>query len=810
MNWIEIGLTIFTSGTYWVATRLLSPNPKTEKLKPAQLNEFQVPRSQEGDPVPLIYGTVRLKAPNTLWYGDYSSEPIKTKVSTGIFSSKSVTKGFKYRLGLQLGLCIGTGTIRLRRIWAGRFEAWSGDQGTDGDITIDEPKLFGGDDKGGGLEGTVSFYTGGFSQAQDAYLVDKIDNVDLPRYGGFCHVVFKDFYFGTSPALPALHFELQYTSDQLLTGHGTMPNGWDANPMEILYDLMTSPWARLGMDPSLIDLPSWQAAANTLYDEELGLSLIVGSTNTGKDLVSQLLQHIDGILYHDQGTGLIVAKLIRADYDEDTIPTLNQANVKEIKAMSKTTWDASLNQVRIVYPSREKGYVDTVMVAQDQANVAFQSRVKSVTYSMPACTDQVTAAIIATRSLAQASVPLFKVSLTCNRSLSSLRPGDVFKFVWPPIGLTSMLMRVQNVDLGELADGTITIEAIQDKFAVAKTLWGAPAESGWTAINKTAAPVDDRIVFEAPPFIILASGQVLNHARIYAVAKPPTGNSVAFTAVTSKTSFVSIEEALRNAPYTPFAKLDETMSDADDDGLIADLDIKDVSDPSILQDNAALADIRDGRSLLLIGDEFLIYRSFTDNGGGSYTLHDVYRGVLDSDMQAHAVDDFVWFVQGQDGLFDTAYDFGISTPEQVKLLDVTHDNVLGISAANTDTLSDGARYFKPAPPDHTTIAGLRSGSFSRAGDPNILVEWRERDKHADTIRVIDDPTDTPEAGVKYRLSWRFGSGTWTTVTGITTPSYTIVDGALTTGDLQVEVDSYFDTGPLYSQSKDRVHVTATA
>lgn len=53
--------------------------PKPPKPKPAALSDFEVPTAEEGRPIPVVFGTVTIKGPNVVWYGDLLAKPIKKK-----------------------------------------------------------------------------------------------------------------------------------------------------------------------------------------------------------------------------------------------------------------------------------------------------------------------------------------------------------------------------------------------------------------------------------------------------------------------------------------------------------------------------------------------------------------------------------------------------------------------------------------------------------------------------------------------------------------------------------------------------------
>lgn len=50
--------------------------PKPEQPKPAELSDFDAPTAEEGRPIPVVFGTVRVTGPNVLWYGDLYTQAI--------------------------------------------------------------------------------------------------------------------------------------------------------------------------------------------------------------------------------------------------------------------------------------------------------------------------------------------------------------------------------------------------------------------------------------------------------------------------------------------------------------------------------------------------------------------------------------------------------------------------------------------------------------------------------------------------------------------------------------------------------------
>lgn len=59
-----------------VVSFLLSPKPKSPSVTASPV---EMPVVETGTPIPVIFGTVWLKDPHIVWYGDVRTEAIKTK-----------------------------------------------------------------------------------------------------------------------------------------------------------------------------------------------------------------------------------------------------------------------------------------------------------------------------------------------------------------------------------------------------------------------------------------------------------------------------------------------------------------------------------------------------------------------------------------------------------------------------------------------------------------------------------------------------------------------------------------------------------
>lgn len=56
---------------------LLSPKPKPPK--PATLEDFDIPKAEEGQSIGKVFGTVLVRDATVHWYGDLKTRAIKSK-----------------------------------------------------------------------------------------------------------------------------------------------------------------------------------------------------------------------------------------------------------------------------------------------------------------------------------------------------------------------------------------------------------------------------------------------------------------------------------------------------------------------------------------------------------------------------------------------------------------------------------------------------------------------------------------------------------------------------------------------------------
>ncbi len=453
----------------WFDDKLLEAHPK---------QEITLPITEDGAPIPMIFGRVRCRSPILAW----NATPV---LSAGIYEMNMM---------LVLGLGMQDSTNLVHNIWAGEKKLGWIDQsplitGDAGEFPI---VAEGNTRDGSGHGGFLEFLNGKSTQIvaddSDTYLSATTNAAaymltpaadpggggltvaQIPSYRGYLSCFLfggagGQWKFGPSPTVPAYSVE----ASSYNTGHARLGTyarvGDDLNPINAIFDLIVAKHGKAGIPEDYIDVTNFQAAQYTLMTESHRYSRFVdGSKSLGEHII-EVLKQIDATLYEDEATGKWKIKLIRNDFDPTTIPVINKNNCKDIVNFSMGGRTNIINRVRLRYTSREREYVEDSEVASNTANaVGEDGRVNELVLEMLGVTTQLQAVQMAYRELDFRSRPVMKCRALVDRSLIRLNPGDPVKLVWTSPDIAGVVMRVARKDRGTLESGVLGLDLIQDAF----------------------------------------------------------------------------------------------------------------------------------------------------------------------------------------------------------------------------------------------------------------------------------------------------------------------------------------------------------
>lgn len=478
--WVELIAAGFLVGTE-IYRRLTDEDDQKEPRKE------QKPHAEAGVPIPLIIGKVRVRKPILAWMGPRAYE---TRGDYG----EDARQNLFFVLGAGFfhgsGPPAPTARNRIHKVWIGDSKAQVNGGALEDLIgngnfeatrqlvlAYSDTQIVGDIEFLNGHPNQTLANSGATNRAGDRMMAapphgTSTPEAEIPGYRGCLSVclfqlaVAGGFNFGRQTSLPAINLEA--SSFNRDTGEYPAPGiysiiGGDANPANALYELLTSPYA-LGIDQSRIDFPSFQYAGGLLYSEGHGVSAYIPDAREARQWIEDLLRQIDGDLYYDPRTDKIYLKLIRNDFDPQTVFTLDKGNCSKIVGVAIGSWEDLPNRIEVNFENRDLEYAEDVAPAG--APPSNDARTVSLTY--PFCKTSSLAKRLAERELAARDRPIVKLRAYCGRETLALRPGDPVKLVHKNPDIDGVIFRVANAEYGTLENGMVALDLISDAHRV----WG--------------------------------------------------------------------------------------------------------------------------------------------------------------------------------------------------------------------------------------------------------------------------------------------------------------------------------------------------
>jgi hypothetical protein len=531
----------------------------------------------------------------------------------------------------------------------------------------------------------------------------------------------------------------------------------DMNPAHIIRECLTDPDWGMGYAEADIDDDSFRAAADVLYDEKMGISILWDRQVPIESFIQEVVKHINAALYVSRSTGKFVLKLIRADYDEEALPEFDPSNVEKVDNPSRPAFGELTNSVTVNYWNSETGK-ETSLTVQDTALIQMQGAVINTTVEYPGFTNFSIASRVALRDLRTLSSPLLTCTIYTNQDARELNIGDVFKFSWPDFEIENVVMRVTGIAFGDGKSNKIRVTCTQDVFAFPQQGVLNQPDEGWTDIGGPPAPATDRLVLEAPYYeLVQAQGQTAVDGAL--ASTPEIGYLIVAAARPANALNASVwvdpgsgfEEATA-LDFCPTATLAADVGPMDTSWTFEngeDLDLVQVGTHCQIDDELVRVDSIDlGTSTITVG-----------------------RGVLDTTPRPHLTGARLYFWDLYSSADPTEYVDGETL--DVKITPATNEGPLELGGAPVDTLTFNARAFRPYPPGNFKINGVAYPASTTGTD--VVFSWSHRDRRQQTSGSLFDTTYGdigPEAGTTYNLRVYDDSGILIEdQTGLTGTSY---------------------------------------
>lgn len=513
----------------------------------------------------------------------------------------------------------------------------------------------------------------------------------------------------------------------------------DMNPAHIIRECLTDSTWGMGYLPADIDNVSFTASADALFNEQMGISLLWDRQIPIEEFVGEIVRHINATLYVDKFSGKFTLKLIRYDYDIETVPVLDESNITDISDYSRVDPGDAINSVSVVYWDAGTGENASV-TADDPALIQAYGTVVNTTVQYPGFTNRRLASRAAARDLQTLSSPLLSCSIEATREAADLNIGDVFKLVWPKYHDGYVLMRVHMISFGDGKKNRVKIKASEDIFALPDESLLGVEESGDVGIGGPPLPPPVQIVEEAPYLELV---QQMGQTQIDGLLSDTPEIGYLQVAATRPDYGLNAQIWVDDGSgyedggpldFAPTAKLASAVNRVEQNWtLTAGEDLDQVQIGTHAQ----------------IGEELLRVDA-VDEVAGTLT---VGRAILDTVPSPHSAGDVIVFWDLYSGSDLTEYVAGESL--DVRVLTNSSEGALELPQGVTDTLVMDQRAFRPFRP-----AALKADGFLEP-DPSyyppypVDITWVERNRTQETSGVFlswEEPTVTPEPATDYIIT----------------------------------------------------------
>lgn len=541
------------------------------------------------------------------------------------------------------------------------------------------------------------------------------------------------------PVLSGTDYQAMETS--ILTALAT---ALDINPVHYLREAMESRVWGMGAPTTQFNDDMWKAAADTIFNEKLGVTILWSDQSTIEDFANELITHMDAAVYLNPRTGLWDIKLIRSDYDVDTLEVLDKTNCKLIDFQDRQ-WDETINEVSVTWTNPETEDNETVTL-QDPANIDIQNgEIVSDSKNFYGFRTNAAAMYACERCLRGASSPWKSATVQVPRSAVDYLPGTVLKLNFPEKSISNRIMRVGPIDYGAAKGQAIQLSLSEDIYSTPPIAYVEAPKSEWVDPSESPAPADATEIMTLPYYL---AGSMADPSLTAGAAYPEVFAGVL---------------AARGGSDTIQFELEGEETDAVGNTDFVSLGVRSITSrttllTALVQEGATtltLADfdtITQGSGitisgLLVIGSgadedmELAIVADYTDP---DYTI---WRGVLDTTPKDWPIGTPVWFLPLD---WDVADNTIRSDGETVdyKVLTMTSLGTLDESLATAFSEDLNARPWLPTRPADVIVNSVGFGSVDCTGLSTIPVTWVNRNRLTEDTQILDwtDATVTPETG----------------------------------------------------------------
>lgn len=547
------------------------------------------------------------------------------------------------------------------------------------------------------------------------------------------------YWTANSPYLRAPRFKVRRAPKGLNPSIAMI--GPDANPIHHLFEIYTNPDWGMGGSPSLVDTTSFETAAQTIYDEQMGISYQWTGQTEIENIAAEILDHIQATVFTHPRTGLLTVRLLRDDFDPGALLVITPDNAT-LSNLQRKAWGEIANEVVVTFTNTENQQEETVTV-HNLAAIAMQGgEINSTGRNYYMFRNRDLAARVAERDLRSVSQPLASCEVRMNRTGWDITPGLPVKLHWPEKGVDSLIMRVGKVNYGRPGDGAVRFSLSEDIFSLPRSEYIIAPPTSHEPPDFAPSPLENFTLETAPLYVSLAALAIDDPADLtypeavtMIAAAPDSPDEYGFELIVKQVqangATVNASAGTRN--FLPSATLSASIP------AEAQTEITTFANPT---GSTPLAG-----SLILIGSggegasELALVHEVTEAG---WTLT---RGVLDTVPRAWGAGTRLWVIGGQVPFIDRTIR-GSGENAIYRILPKSSQGTLAYEDAADETLAVSARPHLPLRPANVQVNGNGFGPVDVTGLSTVTVTWANRNRETETSQILawDAAGASPETG----------------------------------------------------------------
>lgn len=590
-----IGTSIAVAAALSAYAILSAPKVNKETMSPASLDSFNVTQAKEGMAVPIVYGRARIPA-NIIWWGNLVTIPIESDSGGGKGGggdTETVT-GYQYYADVWQALCMGKVSL---------VKTYVGDK-----------------------EESPSAANTTFNDGTQPDFPPNIPNAS--KLKGVAHIFLASWYMGDNvSSMPTIHFVVDRILPDIVDS-ANLANG--SNPAAVIYDILQF----AGVSGSEIDLASFNEAAAFYADKGYGINSVFNSQQDVGQMIETILNYVGGSFYVNS-EGKYAMKIL--DPLDEPILELSELEIKEF-SLNRKTWAQVPNDFSATFIDESQDFTQRVVTAKNSAAIELAGNRIQQSVDLVCFRDLTTASKRIFEIMKAFSYPAMDIKFKGSLALSTLLPGDVIRISYAKYGLVSADFRVQEVDTSEVNSNAVGVSATQMIETLFDDEFVENGGSQWESPIESLEPLSKQTVFELP------FNYYTNHEPAYLLLFArekgiETGILVKFSNTGS--------DYVNKARLTGFSQYGTLAENYPADTYTIDDERGILYTPFKFDPQFASLSRTDlfGRSRVLIcGNEMMGFQTVVAEGD-SYRLKGIVRGVLNTPVESHAQDDFIWLVE---------------------------------------------------------------------------------------------------------------------------------------------------------------------